>query len=119
MSEISRGEMLATINVEIEDAKQNYKEDVEEWGKESWQAETSAEELETWNAIRDLVENRPRVSREILVEALRGMPIYDTEDRVNHVIKMFREAGVEIEGECDKSSTLINKCKAIDTKGRP
>jgi len=23
------------------------------------------------------------------------------------------------EEECDKSSTLINKCKAIDTKGRP
>jgi hypothetical protein len=53
----------------------------------------------------------PKVSREFVESkaAEYSLPLH-------WVYRLLREAGVVVEEECNKSSTLINKCKAIDTK---
>jgi len=71
--------------------------------------------------------NRPKVGREFVEKWLRKLLAQDWWEKnfgssftlTDILIEMLREAGVEVKGECDKSSTLINKRKAIDTKGRP
>ena len=75
-------------------------------------------------AIRDLILNRPKVSKEFVekwAEKFDDLPssYFDAVEPRKSIITMLCEAGVIIQGECDKSHTLINKCKAIDTKGRP
>jgi len=107
MSEISREEMLASIE--------------KWWSVKGYSLEdTPLIECQAYDAIRNLIQNRPKVSRELLYQWGNKLSLrqYNHPELMNEILPaMLREAGVEGEKEEEPKQYRCENCgKRFDKK---